>query len=41
MPLIRGLVDYHDRHGPSTNWQYVGFFALDDDKQLIGGTREF
>ena len=36
-PLVRELVTYNDKNGPLENWQYVGFYALDDEGHLIGG----
>jgi GNAT superfamily N-acetyltransferase len=35
--LVRELVAYNNEHGPSENWQYVGFYALDESGDLIGG----
>jgi GNAT superfamily N-acetyltransferase len=35
--LVRKLVAYNDQNGPLENWRYVGFYALDDGGQLVGG----
>ena len=35
--LVRELVAYNDQHGPLENWQYVGFYALGENGQLVGG----
>ncbi|HET6306659.1 MAG TPA: GNAT family N-acetyltransferase [Rhodopila sp.] len=36
-PLVRELVAYNHQHAPMPNWQYVGFYALDEARQLAGG----
>ncbi|MDD3182653.1 MAG: GNAT family N-acetyltransferase [Alphaproteobacteria bacterium] len=40
-PLVKNLVAYNDTNGPLEHWQYVGFYAQDDDGQLIGGVQGF
>jgi GNAT superfamily N-acetyltransferase len=35
--LVDELVAYNDKNAPSENWQYVGFYALSDEGELIGG----
>lgn len=37
--LVRHLVAYNDQSGPLENWEYVGFYALDDAGQLMGGVQ--
>lgn len=37
--LVRGLVAYNRQKAPPSNWRYVGFYALDDDGQLVGGVQ--
>lgn len=38
-PLVKNLVAFNDANGPLENWQYVGFYALDDEENLIGGVQ--
>ena len=35
--LIEALVAFNDRNGPSEDWRFVGFYALDGDGELEGG----
>jgi len=35
--LIEALVAFNDRNGPSEDWRFVGFYALDEDGELEGG----
>jgi GNAT superfamily N-acetyltransferase len=35
--LVDELVAYNNQHAPLENWQYVGFYALDDTVQLVAG----
>lgn len=35
--LIRELVGYNDLHGPPESWEFIGFYALDEKEQLVGG----
>jgi GNAT superfamily N-acetyltransferase len=37
--VIRQLVAYNDNYEPLENWQYVGFYALDAEGQLVGGVQ--
>jgi len=37
--LATGLVSYNDKNAPLEHWQYVGFYALDDNGQLVGGVQ--
>ncbi len=37
--LVRNLVAYNDKHGPLEHWKYVGFYAHDDEGNLIGGVQ--
>ncbi|MDD3371537.1 MAG: GNAT family N-acetyltransferase [Alphaproteobacteria bacterium] len=38
-PLVKNLVAYNDANGPPERWRFVGFYAVDDAGQLIGGTQ--
>ncbi|MDE2029122.1 MAG: GNAT family N-acetyltransferase [Alphaproteobacteria bacterium] len=38
-PLVRKLVSFNDRNGPPEDWEYVGFYALDEKNRLIGGVQ--
>jgi GNAT superfamily N-acetyltransferase len=35
--LVRNLVAYNDKNGPLENWEYAGFYALDEREELCGG----
>ncbi len=37
--LTKNLVAYNDQNGPLEHWQYVGFYALNDQEELIGGVQ--
>ncbi len=37
--LVCGLVAYNDKNAPLELWEYVGFYALDDEGQLSGGVQ--
>ena len=37
--LVRGLVAYNDKSAPPENWEFIGFYALDDAGKLIGGVQ--
>lgn len=35
--LIHELVSYNNQYAPLEKWQYVGFYALNNEGQLVGG----
>ena len=35
--LIRNLVAYNDKQAPSEHWEFVGFYVLDNNNDLLGG----
>jgi GNAT superfamily N-acetyltransferase len=35
--LVRGLVDYNDRVGPPAEWEWIAFYAEDDEGNFLGG----
>ncbi len=37
--LVKGLVGYNDEAGPLEHWEWVAFYAEDDDGTLLGGVQ--